>query len=320
MFIASFPRLAAAGLAVACVAACSASTGPSDSIDPTSRVAQPIIGGDADTGDPAVGLLYFVDHSTIPQYGFCTATLISADAILTAGHCAYDGDKTFLGFYLGNGAALQDSSHLQWTMNAVDVSAWYPGYDPTDPNDPCPAPGADVGVVHLKSSITDVKPMPYGTRAPSAGETCTTVGFGLTGDPADPLDRTTAQKRSGTLTVASFVGSDVSMAKGTAWPDTGDSGGPFVCGGSVLAVTSCAHYDKNHEFHDDEYLARVDTVTSWIDQQLDAWPHLRCYDYTVCVVKGHEVVPSDDDDPNTWCTNIGGFKRTKHKCEYGPTP
>src|SRR5690242_3824524 len=48
------------------------------------REVEPIIGGQIDTGDPAVALIVFADDSGAFT---CTGTLISPTAILTAGHC-----------------------------------------------------------------------------------------------------------------------------------------------------------------------------------------------------------------------------------------
>src|SRR5439155_15051516 len=64
---------------------------------------EPIQGGRRDSGDPAVGVVWFQGG------GFCSGALIAPDVVLTAGHCV---QQPLAGFYTGAGTATPDVGAL----------------------------------------------------------------------------------------------------------------------------------------------------------------------------------------------------------------
>ena len=56
----------------------------------------------------------------------------------------------------------------------------------------------------------------------------------------------------------------------TGIADHGDSGGPLICGGSVVGTVSC-HADGAWPQHLSEYYARLDKAGSWVNQVVAAW-------------------------------------------------
>jgi hypothetical protein len=97
--------------------------------------------------------------------------------------------------------------------------------------------------------------------------TCDAVGFGLHDEAAD---ETAGQKRTGTETVRAIASASLEVAAGTGIADSGDSGGPLLCGGVIAGVTSC-HLDGDWPQHNVEQYARIDTAAAWIDRQIEAW-------------------------------------------------
>jgi secreted trypsin-like serine protease len=225
----------------------------------TSSTDQSIQGGTADSGDPAVGLIWFQGG------GFCTGTLISPTVVLTAGHCVQDPID---GFYTGSGKATANigaNPVSGMTKHAVSGMEGHPTYQAGG----CPNPTLDLGLIHLAQPITNITPVKItsGAALPAAGATCTAIGFGThTQSGRDTFEK----KRSGTETYETSTTTAVEVTMGTALADHGDSGGPLVCGGVIIGATSC-HNDGDYPQHKQEYYARVDKGLAWVQQKLTAW-------------------------------------------------
>jgi hypothetical protein len=151
--------------------------------------------------------------------------------------------------------------------HAVAAAIAHPDFQESD--DECPNTTIDLGLVHLAAPIPDVAPLPWAREgAPAAVDaSCNGVGFGIHTDGAD---ETAGQKRTGTEKVRSLAATSIEVVDVTGIADSGDSGGPLLCGGVVVGATSC-HDDGDWPDHKVEHYARVDLGASWIAGQLSAW-------------------------------------------------
>src|SRR3954471_11310247 len=87
---------------------------------PDESTSSELQGGTKDTGDPAVGMIWYEGG------GFCTGTLIAPTVVLTAGHCVQD---PIVGFYTGTGTATKNMAENPargFTKHAVIGSMAHP--------------------------------------------------------------------------------------------------------------------------------------------------------------------------------------------------
>jgi hypothetical protein len=220
-------------------------------------------GGAVDNGHPAVGLLWFDGG------GFCTGSLIAPDVVLTAGHCIEDGGSAMI-FYTGTGTAQDVFSTTPppgMVAHPMAAAVAHPDYKPSDED--CPNSTIDIGLVRLATPITDVTPLAWvhAEDVTATGTTCDGVGFGLHDEGA--LE-TAAQKRTGTERVTGSAKTSIEVTMGSGIADSGDSGGPLLCGGVIAGATSC-HIDGSFPDHQVEQYARVALAAPWIEQQINAW-------------------------------------------------
>lgn len=211
-FALAFVSIAGGGSLSACVV----EGDPEPSLDE-----QFIVGGELDTGDPAVVAFVPVD-SQGQILGLCTGTLIEPSVILTAAHCvdpAVTGLEpgTFtMAAYFGSDLTAVDPFFVE--VRFADQIAIHPAWDPV-------SLANDIALAHLEEAST-VAPLPINIVSvdPLIGQAVRLVGFGRVGgrpevDGSGIKRQTTTALSETDPTRMAFVDAD----RNTCF---GDSGGP----------------------------------------------------------------------------------------------
>jgi hypothetical protein len=178
------------------------------------------------------------------ETGMCTGTLVARQLVLTAQHCGRIVE------FCPHGDPNEACYPADWT--ATPPERW-------DGPNACPS-GADLEVVWLSQAPRDVRPIelpPAGTSV-RTNDSCVAVGLGIhsVGHIGAP---TVGQARAGSLAV-SEIRADAIRGHGTSgYVAEGDSGGPVICGSSLVAVTSCGP-----ENSPEGWFVRVDPWHDWI--------------------------------------------------------
>ncbi len=202
-----------------------------------------VVGGTKTTAYPSAG--------EVEDY--CSGTLISRRAVLTAGHCVTNGQK---------GSFWTQKSDGSRTERKFTDAIRHPDYDTYD--------GADLAVLILANDVTDVTPALLGASPVWKGQPITKVGYGYTSFNGDYQDHT---KYAGTNTIAdlwdgsmfSYVGSTPGHANNCS----GDSGGPaYSNAGAVIGVTSSGY--GNQYCSTEGWDVRVDRYADWILSKIPA--------------------------------------------------
>jgi hypothetical protein len=204
---------------------------------------QAIIGGAADTGHPAVGLL-LLNATGGTATGICSATLVGQKTVLTAAHCLKDTvvGKTLLKASTGklyDAASL--SPHPSWNKA---VSAYL----------------NDIGLVVLTQPVLGISPVKLSSAAPTAGTKVTLVGYGrsVVDDP-----KTSGTKRLGNKTISTVAAGHFTVDGIQENCAEGDSGGASfatVGGSEVQLGVNSASTDT----FDTSYHVRVDAFLPWL--------------------------------------------------------
>jgi hypothetical protein len=165
--------------------------------------------GSATFDHPEVGQL--VD----PDGRRCTATLITADVVVTAAHCVQQNP------YAMNEGGFSGTFHVDLgprdrrSYRTFFVAAYGGAFD--------------IALVRLAGSVPPsvAKPTPLATRAPRAGEALTRFGYGCT-------DKTT-RAGSNVKRKHAFVHAPPTVVSDTCF---GDSGGPTIGENGIYMITS----------------------------------------------------------------------------------
>ena len=264
-------------------AACEA-RGPAGEAERTTSAS--IIGGAADSGDPAVvGVLSLANDG---HYGLCTGEVISAHYVLTASHCV---EPTLLGFTPDRVVVVDNADALHApTANllAVTKATQHPGYDPN-------IGLHDVAVLEL-AAATDIPPLPFNHQPlpPSvAGQTARAIGYGLT-NQADKSSAGTKNQVAlpiSELTPTSFLAFTPGKTQ-----CHGDSGGPVllpIAGKETIIGVGWRPVKDDGTCDEGVLDTRVDPNAGWIDSFL----------VNDGVLPGGTPAPAGDDD-DTAPTNL----------------
>jgi hypothetical protein len=193
----------------------------------------------------------------------CSAGLIDAQWIISAGHCFHDGDRNKI-----NGAPHYQVIATVGTANAASGQG-----EDIDVVDVHQAPnGADFAIAKLARPVHGIRPLRVPSSPPAVGSVARIVGFGWYTAGSTPVPDATPspsdQAYTGTVKVQDVVDTEVGMADDRPEPVTGclfDSGAPYVAKRSgnwyVVSVESdgptCPHNQR-------ETTARTDNQRDWI--------------------------------------------------------
>lgn len=228
--------IAVAAVAVPAVAlAPAASAQPADG--PAAPAAQPrIVGGQpADIGEHPY-TVYLTDRTGAQ---FCGGTLIAADAVVTAGHCAAAMSPTDIRVVAGR----QDTGDNDGSTSRV-TGAWTPpGYS-------SPEKGRDIAVLHLADRLpaeTAALPDSGVEDMYAEGTEATVLGWGRTsegGEQSATLRGAVVPITSDATCGEAYGDYDRESMVCAGYPEggvdacQGDSGGPLMVNGTLIGVVS----------------------------------------------------------------------------------
>jgi secreted trypsin-like serine protease len=207
-----------------------------------------IIGGSADSGDPAVVALQGTDGSAD-----CTASLVSPRVLLTAAHCVEVGQRYRAAFGPNQSSPTSTIDVLEIHADVAFVDGnWGAGHDVAVAILAMPATIAPIAV--------DRSPLP----STMLGQNVRLVGYGLT----DASGGGGEEKREITLRVDEVNAQYLRVGVPGRAACSGDSGGPaFSTSGKIIGITS---YGTDDDCSNGiTYYSRVDANMAFIAPYLD---------------------------------------------------
>ena len=183
---------------------------------------QRIIGGEPESGDPAVVMLASWS-SDLTELDLCTATLIAPKVLLTAAHCVdaeLHPDGNFGVFTGANANGFPSASTLVPQLLPIEEIHIHPDYDPDPPFT------ADLAVITLPEPLAAAPLTVLTTEFDEAlvGEAARIVGYGQTA-----YEQPNAQKHSADTIIAGIDDGDtITVGDLDRRSCIGDSGGPAL--------------------------------------------------------------------------------------------
>jgi hypothetical protein len=216
--------------------------------------ASSVIGGTDDSAHMAVGLIR--TFSTAPGYAMCTATLIAPTVLLTAAHCAWNGDNGDVPV-----TSVDVSFALRPDLNAKQGTGPFALTGKIIPH-PAFVPLAehDVAVVLLSKPAVSAKPLALG-RAPAVGSKVTAVGYGRNAY----VNQGAGTKRTVDLPVMELLAHQFLAGTDVTGTCHGDSGGPLLQNGTIVGTTS---YGATDDCHGINHFMRVDDNLPFLSQYI----------------------------------------------------
>lgn len=189
--------------------------------------------------------------------GVCTGVVLAPDTVLTAGHCAADGEHR---------VHFRDTTG-EPVLVAIAARAVHPGYDAGAAK--ARRRSIDLALLRTATPLpARFAPVTLSAALPRAGDSLTLSGYGAA-KPGDP--RSTGTYRSVALPVIEPYGPSrilVWLQGGAGGACQGDSGGPIAAAdGGVLALSawiggSCGGLTQG---------VLLGPQRGWIDQRLGGW-------------------------------------------------
>lgn len=228
----------------------------------TGTRASKLVGGAADTADPAVVLF----ETTGTSGGDCTAEFISTTVLLTAAHCTLDDQGRPL-----VGAQYRITTKSDYAQ-VTDADWIYIDASNVHPNPAYDGNANDIAVLVL-SKPAAVTPFAWNSQPlaqASIGESARLVGYGsnVQGAAASGANGGFGLKRQLTTTVDGFDAGFVHIGKTGMNGCDGDSGGPaLVTIGGVETIIGLDSYSAQQvDCTGGDYYQRVDTQAAFINQ------------------------------------------------------
>jgi hypothetical protein len=223
--------------------------------------AQPIIGGENDSGDPGVVAVYAQQLGATSGF-LCTGSVIAPTIVLTAAHCV-SPEETGEGarFVVLTAADVNRRGGQQLAVREVHANPRWSADDLEG--------GHDEGIVVLQEPTT-IAPLPFNRKPLSSGmvgAALRLVGYGLN----DGVDQTGAGvKRQALTKLRAIAGPLIQVGDRRKGTCNGDSGGPaFMKLGGVETIVGTTSYG-NATCTDGGFDARVDVDLDFIEPFLAA--------------------------------------------------
>jgi uncharacterized protein (TIGR03382 family) len=222
------------------------------------RAAAQIVGGEPDTGDPAVALIQLESGG---WWLLCSGTLIAPSVVLTAAHCVDPlADDYPFRVYFGTTTLATDDRFVE-TVPVID-HAFYPDWSLLR---------SDIGLLRLeRAAVTAPVAINRATLGDDRlGDSLRVIGWGRTDD--DLSD--SGEKRSALIEITDLSNPHY-FNYGTSATNicNGDSGGPaLVEVGGVEVVAGINSFGTSRSCREEAGATRVAAHAEWIDGWIQRW-------------------------------------------------